>query len=64
VLRATVANASYHCIRYGTSYTGSLMRRCSSHVMGKHDRRVQYRDDPSVMLYAPLRTAVPRALTR
>jgi hypothetical protein len=58
VLRATVANAPYHFIRYWTSDTGSLMRRCSSHLMGKHDRRAQYRHDPSVMLYAPLRTAI------
>ena len=58
VLRATVANAPYHFIRYWTSDTGSLMRRCSSYLMRKHDRRAQYRHDPSVMLDAPLRTAI------
>jgi hypothetical protein len=65
VRQATEENAPHSFIRYWGTDVGSLMalaaesRPCVEYLMGNHVyAQRMFRHDPSVMLYAPLRTAI------
>jgi hypothetical protein len=65
ILRTTAEHAPHHFLRYRSSDVGSLMQlagdspRCISYLMGNHTiAERMYRHNPTVMLYAPLRTAI------
>jgi hypothetical protein len=65
VVRATAENAPHGFIRYWTLDADALMRlaghspHCSTYLMGNHTiAERMYRHDPSIMLYAPLRTLI------
>lgn len=65
VRQATEENAPHSFIRYWGTDVGSLMelaaesRPCVQYLMGNHVfAQRMFQHDPSVMLYAPLRTAI------
>lgn len=65
VRQATEENAPHSFIRYWGTDVGSLMelaaesRPCVEYLMGNHVfAQRMFQHDPSVMLYAPLRTAI------
>lgn len=65
VREVTEENAPHSFIRYWSTDVGSLMelaaesRPCAEYLMGNHVyAQRMFRYDPSVMLYAPLRTAI------
>ncbi|WIX77036.1 DUF302 domain-containing protein [Amycolatopsis carbonis] len=65
VREAAEENAPHSFIRYWGTDVGSLMelaaesRPCAEYLMGNHVyAQRMFRHDPSVMLYAPLRTAI------
>lgn len=65
VRQATEENAPHSFIIYWSTDVGSLMalaaesRPCVEYLMGNHVfAQRMFRHDPSVMLYAPLRTAI------